>query len=336
LEAERERLDLMAGTGFVTGTDSLQAIRDAIDALIAPIVSAATADPGVGFLSQCITLIRQTTDEPSVDPKYTDADLIEYIHSAFDQVLSILTIETDHPILARFDLAVVNGTQDYVLPCSAGEIWRVAKVDFVSGIPLWELWPSNEFTFSGYGFTIEGNMLHYLTPNVSSETIQVLYLPNNEASIHTGTAQAATASTITFDAVPTQGSLDIRPHAYIGWIVRLLENTGAGQERVIQSWAEATAIATIRPDWDTTPDTTTTYEVVPEYSRLVKHIVSDYASLDILSNEAKSERRAEIEKRVMRKMTALRNTIDRKTRRFGTTGPGVDTIDNQENWQMLP
>ncbi|MHC4510563.1 MAG: hypothetical protein ACYTAO_16675, partial [Planctomycetota bacterium] len=102
LEALRNRIDAMAGSGFATGTDSLEAIRNAIDDLIAPaIVSASGTLSGVGFLSECVSLIRKATDEPDTGPKYPDADLIEYVHSAFDQVLASINVETDHPILTR-------------------------------------------------------------------------------------------------------------------------------------------------------------------------------------------------------------------------------------------
>lgn len=337
LEVLRERLDLMAGAGFSTATDSLEAIRDAIDDLIAPVVAQAGGSAGVGFLSECVSLIRKATDEPSVDPKYTNSDLIEYIHSAFDQILSAINIDTDHPILCRFDVEVVNGTQEYVIPCTVGEIWRVAKIDETTRLPVWELWPSNEFTFSGYGFTIEGNILRFGTPQVTTETLQVLYLPNNEASIHTATCpNAGSTTTIEFEPSPTEGTYDIRPHAYLGYLVRLLQGTGAGQERLISAWDVDTSIATVRPNWTTAPDDDTVYEVLPQYSRLIKHLVSDYAACDVLSNEAKTVRRAEIERRIQRKMTALRNTLGKKVNRFGTRGPGVDTIDNQDLWPMLP
>ena len=336
LEVLRERIDLNTGTGFSTGTDSLKAIRDAIDDLIAPAVAAAQGGAGVGFLSECISLIRKMTDEPSVEPKYLNADLIEFIESAFDQVLSAINIDSDHPILVRHDVSCVNGTQEYVLPCSVGEIWRVARIDETSRLPVWELWPSNEFTFAGYGFTIEGNIIRFGTPNITTQTLQVLYMPNNEIHIHTATAESGTTTTIEFAATPTEGTLDIRPHGYAGYMVRLLEGVGAGQERVVESYDADTLIATVRPAWITAPDDTTVYEVLPQYSRLIKHVVVCYAALDVLASEAKSTRRAEIERVLQRKMTALRNTLGKKVNRFGTRGPGVDTIDNQEIWPLVP
>lgn len=335
LEVLRERLDLMTGTGFGTSTDSLKAIRDAIDDLLAPVVVAAGGSAGVGFLSECVSLVRKATDEPSITPKYTDADIIEYIHSAFDQVTSALNIDTDHPVLVRYDIAVVNGTQEYLLPSNVGEIWRIARIDTTTQLPIWELWPSNEFTFSGYGFTVEGNILRFGTPQVVTQTLQVLYVPGGEVSLHTATSPGGGSSaTIILDSTPTEGTYDARPNAYAGHSVRTLAGTGLGQERIAASSSGTTV--TVRPAWGTTPDNTTVYELIPQYSRLIKHVVVLYAAMDILGNEAKSQRRAELEKQLQRKMTALRNTIGKKVNRFGSRGPGVDTIDNQDLWPLIP
>lgn len=337
LEALRNQLDLMAGSGFATGTDSLEAIRNAITDLVAPaIVSASGTLSGIGFLSKCVSLIRKATDEPDTGPKYPDADLIEYIHSAFDQVLASINVETDHPILTRQDVSVVSGTQDYLLPCNIAEIWRIAKIDTNTGVPLWEVWPTNEYTFRGDGWTVEGNVLRFHNLKLTAETLEILYVAAGDVSIHTATAAAGASSSITFAASPTDGTLDIRPHAYAGYTVRLLSGTGAGQERFVSAYDAETRVATVRPAWTTAPDNTTVYEVLPLYSRLIKHVVADYATLDVLSNEAKSTRRAEAERRLQRKMSALKMMLAKKVHRFGTQGPGVDTYDNTDLWPLLP
>lgn len=336
-EALRNQLNSIAGSGFATGTDSLKAIRDAIDDLIAPaIVSSSGTLSGVGFLSECVSAIRKATDEPDVLPKYPDADLIEYIHVAFDQVLASINVETDHPILVRYDVPVVTGTQDYLLPCNVAEIWRIAKIDSDTGIPTWEVWPTNPYTFRGDGFTVEGDILRFQNLKLTAETLEILYIAAGDVSIHTADAAAGSDSTITFAETPTDGTLDIRPNAYAGYMVRLLDGTGAGQERIVSSYDSSTRVATVRPNWTTAPDDTTVYEVLPQYSRLIKHVVADYATLDVLSNEAKSNRTREAERRLQRRMTALKMMLSKKVRRFGTQGPGMDTYDNPDGYPLLP
>lgn len=340
LEILGESAAAMKGAGFATGTDSLEAIRNAIDDLVSPLVITATGTlSGVGFLSECVSLIRKATDEPDTGPKYPDADLIEYIHSAFDQVLASINVETDHPILTRRDVSIVSGTQDYLLPCNIAEIWRIAKIDTNSGVPLWEVWPTNEYTFRGDGWTVEGNILRFHNLNLNAETLEILYIASGDVSIHTATAAAGAVNSITFAASPTDGALDIRPHAYAGYMVRTLSGTGAGQERIVSAYDASTRIATPRPNWTTAPDAATVYEVLPHYytaNRLIKHAVALYATLDVLGNEAKSTRRKEIELQLQRKMSALKMVLAKKVRRFGTQGPGVDTYDNDDVWPLLP
>ena len=80
-----------------------------------------------------------------------------------------------------------------------------------------------------------------------------------------GTAQTATASTITLTATFDQDPLDV-----IGrWIVTL-SGTGAEQYRQINAYDNATKVATIGVDgdWDTTPDSTTIYMIVNDHHQL--------------------------------------------------------------------
>jgi len=329
LEAQQELASLAAGAGFSTSTDSQEAIRNYLEALIAPAVVSSSALSGSGFLADCVSLIRKMTDEPSVSPKYTDADLVELIQSAFDTIISDINLNSDHPIVVRHNISVSGTQQDYLLPPNVGEIWHIAKINDSTQLPGWEIWPSNEWDFSGRGFTIQGNMVHLMTPWNQPWTLQISYIPNGEPAIHKATASAGTASSITFPASVTDGTLDIRPNAYAGYLVRILENTGAGQERVVSAYDTPTGVATIRPDWTTTPDNTSVYEVLPYYSRLIKHVVCLQAALDILGNEANQKRTASLERRLSTKMRAFRLMLEKKNSRF----PGhmnSDTTDNDD------
>src|SRR6185436_18885657 len=79
-----------------------------------------------------------------------------------------------------------------------------------------------------------------------------------------GTAQAGAAGTITLPS----GASAIDSY-YVGCIVRTTGGTGGGggsgslnnQARVITAYVGSTKVATISPNWETTPDNTTTFEV---------------------------------------------------------------------------
>lgn len=76
--------------------------------------------------------------------------------------------------------------------------------------------------------------------------------------IHTGTAQAGAASTITLaNAASATNSI------YVGELVWIVSGTGAGQIRTITGYVGATRVATVSRDWAVNPDATSVYRVLP-------------------------------------------------------------------------
>lgn len=328
LEHLGESLDLMAGAGFATGTDSLKEIRDAIDVLVAPSVVGSSALSGSGFLSDCVSLIRKAVDEPSANPKYTDSDIVELLQVAIDQVLTDIAVATDHPIIVRHSITLVDGVQDYILPPQVGELLRIAKLNTTTGLPEYEEYPGSHHDPSGCGWKIEGNTLRLLRDFNSTNTLELMYTPNAEPLIHKGTAEAEAATTITLMAVPTDGTLGTRPNEYVGMTLRILSSTEKiKEERVITAYDVETRIATVHKAWDTTPTGTVLYEVVPVFGRLVKHVCALRAAIDLLANEGNSQRMATLERNYLLKMSAMRRAISKKEGRFPHHFDG-DTWDN--------
>lgn len=328
VESLRERLDLITGGGFATGTDSLAEIRDAIDTLVAPSVVGSSALSGSGLLSDLVTLIRKATNEPLTNPKYTDGDIVELIQAAMDVVLTDVHINTDHPIIIRHSITLVSGSQDYILPPGVGEILRIAKIDTGTNLPQWEAWPGSYFNPAGHGWKVEGNVLRLLQDWLSTDTLEIMYIPSAEALMHKATASAATATTITFPASVTDGTLDTRPNAYVGMVVRILSSTqNILEERVVTAYDVATRVATLNKAWDTTPTGTIVYEVVPLFNRLIKHVVALRTSMDILSQEGNEKKIRTLERNYAVKMMAMRRSIEKRENRFPHHFDG-DTWDN--------
>lgn len=76
----------------------------------------------------------------------------------------------------------------------------------------------------------------------------------NLASAQDDTAQAGTSSSITLAAGATSADLT-------GFVITLDGGTGDGQTRVITAYDGTTKVASVYPDWTTTPDATSTYVV---------------------------------------------------------------------------
>ncbi len=328
VEVLRERVDLIEGSGFATGTDSLKQIRDAIDTLVAPAVVTSTSMSGSGFLSDAVTLVRRLADEPSTTPKYTNTVVVEFLQAAFSTVLAEININTDHPVVVRHDITLVSGTLDYLLPPQVGEIWRVAKIISGGYVPIYEVWPDGHHSSHQSGFVVEGNIFRLLNDWKSTDTLQVLFVALGEPFLHYGTAGAVTSTSIILASSPTDGTLDTRANSYAGYLLRVLESTeGYIQERSITAYDNTTRTATISPAFDPELTGTIKYEVLPTYSDLLKHVVCMQAALDILGIEGNKTKMQTLGQRFVVKMRALKLLIGKKSSRFPGHMDG-DTSDN--------
>ena len=317
LEISGECLSTIKGAGFSTSTDSLKGIRDAIDILFAPAVVGTSSLSGSGFLSDVVSLVRKATDEPNQSPKYTDGDIVEYLQAGMDAVMPDIAVNTDHPIVVRYEITLVDGTQYYVLPPNVAELIRVAKINSSTGLPEYEVWPGSHMNQGGSGWKLEGNVLRLLRDWDSTDTLELMYYPNSEPAMHKGTSEATAAASVTLMAVPTDGTLGTRPNEYVGMLLRILSSDQKVQEeRLITAYNVTTRVATLAKDFDTTPTGTVVYEVVPIFSRTIKHVVALRTAIDILSQEGNSQRMATLNQNYAVKLSAMRRQLSKMEGRF--------------------
>lgn len=95
-----------------------------------------------------------------------------------------------------------------------------------------------------------------ITPSAISGNIT---LTASSTTTDTGTAQAGSSDTITLKSA-TSFTANDEPN---GMFVVLTSGTGAGQTRHIEDYVASTKVATVFPAWDTAPNSTTGYKVVP-------------------------------------------------------------------------
>jgi len=102
---------------------------------------------------------------------------------------------------------------------------------------------------------------------IPDETSIYELLPFNEILLAThGTAVAATANTITL----ASNALAIA-HSYVGCLIYISARTGAGQSRLIFAYT-AEREASISPNWETIPDNTSVYKVIPVGRSIVETV----------------------------------------------------------------
>jgi len=93
----------------------------------------------------------------------------------------------------------------------------------------------------------------------------------------TGTAVSATPSTITLAA----SALGVA-NSYVGCAIYISSGIGMGQTRLITGYTPG-RIATVSPDWDTTPDFTSAYKVLPIGRAIVESMAANAISAAALS-----------------------------------------------------
>lgn len=174
---------------------------------------------------------------------------------------------------------------------------------YVDGVPTDPTTPDTERSIDGAAFsdcteeatTVSGsNGMAYITltgdetngslilvaPKASPDPMVRLSLqPRVLPVVLSGTAQAGAAGTITLPSGASSVDND-----YNGMIVRTTGGTGGGggsgsqgnQARVITDYVGSTKVATIAPNWETTPDNTTTLEVLrTEFAESIQSAVTD-------------------------------------------------------------
>jgi len=235
--------------------------------------SSSTSSGGVagltdGFLYKGIMLLRELLDEPDVNAKYTDARLIEYLESAYGDVLGEYNRNCPAPLLCYYDVTLANTTsrQWYALPPSVVGMIRMIELLDSNDNVVGRLRDRPMLSASGQGWRLEGHNLFVEEDRFTTGyKMRIYYIPTGTARLHEGTAAALTASTITLASSPSRGTLDMTPNAYGGSVVRILgaDTNYVMQERIITDYDAQTRVATVRPDFDPVPSGTVNYEIGP-------------------------------------------------------------------------
>lgn len=270
------------------------------------------ATPDDGFLTRCIAWTRKWADEPSTDPKYTDADIITLLEGAYAQVLHEVNRVDPHPITARFDASLTGCEDDdiYVsLPVGMGKILRMEYLD--SDKDLISVVESRGILHPwGPGFEVQGNTLCVREDAFDEDnTIRFEYAPLGCAHLVEGTIDDGdydgTALTVAVGAASgytnVNGQLDIRDNAYAGSIFRVLgtddgggTGTNVGQERIIESWDASALEFTLTHALDTAPvaGDTLTFEVGPVLPEGLDMVIALRAAMNVLGVEGTRSRLA--------------------------------------------
>lgn len=289
-----------ASASFTAAAGSVSFIKDIGTALSGGVSS----DYDESFISRSIVNIREDTDEPTVNAKYTDARIIQLLEKAYILVVNEKNRNSKTPIVARITKTITSGQTVYTLPHTVGSVYGIYKLsDSGTGYKVFYDSRSRHNPL-GRGMWIEGNSLYIQSTdmfNIGTE-LTIEYIPNGVARLHNGTCTLnADGTVVTFGATPNAGDLDTHIEAYAGSVFRLLKIDGTVitgnnmQEVPVTTYDADTRQATLAVALDpipTTDDGNIYYEVAPAISKGMDMVVATYASYRMEMKEGNRKRAA--------------------------------------------
>ena len=252
------------------------------------------------FLTRAIAKVRQNVDEPSINAKYTDANIIEQLEFSYIAVLAEKNRNAQTPAVARITITIASDITTYILPYTVGSVVAIYEGDGYGGKLFYDA--RSDYNALGKRIWVEGNTLKLQASGLMTlgTSLTVEYIPSGVARLHNGTCTLGSdGTTATLGATPHVGTLDTHTDGYIGSILRILNVTGTTvtgnvmQERTISAYNNVTRVATLSPALSpvaTTSDGSILYEIAPAIHKGLDLIVALHAAYTIASIEGNLKR----------------------------------------------
>lgn len=245
------------------------------------------------FLTVMVNRIRQLTDEPSTNKKYSDVQLYDYIQEAYAGILGEVQRNSNTQIVSEFSITYDADEEYYYLPPTCGTVIAIGYKDTNYGTKIFYERGSH---LSEYGtrVTLQDNYIHIQKGWLAvSDTITVWYLATGCAKLFNGTsADTITASSIQLNTINI-GTQDVRPYAYVGSKLRIVpDGTNAiEQERIITGQSGTTYdVYAVSPDFSPTPTHTAEFEIIPQFPSTFDAVVASKVAMTINGIEGDDKR----------------------------------------------
>ncbi len=266
------------------------------------VIIAASSYFTTSFLARGIAEIRQNLDEPSLDAKYSDSELITKLEQGYATVIGEVNRNAENPAVGRYNLTYSSGTEIYQLPYHIGMVYAVYTLESPTGTKIFYD-SRGRLNVGGRFVWMEGHTLRVQPNAIGDGTVFTIeFVPKGTALLHNGSAEAYNSDQdeITLAAAPTTGTLDTTPEGYVGSIFRVLAAPSvagyAQQERVIIAYNNATRVATLDDALDVTLSGTLYYEIAPCIPHGLDHVIALYCSMWIASIEGHVRRASQLRK----------------------------------------
>lgn len=264
------------------------------------------------FLSRAIVLVRETLDEPTINAKYDDDRIIEYLEAANTIVYNEKDRQSKTPIVVKQTITVASDTTQYELPYIMGQFMGLYNLSDTGTKVFFD--GRSRYNPFGQNVWLEGTILNIQNTGLVGVGTSLIaeWKPSGVARLHNGVCTINSAGTVvTLGATPNAGVLDTHPHAYAGSVLRILGADGTTvtgnylHEGQIVSYEHEKRQATLDLALDpvpTTDDGYIYYEIAPPIHKGMDLVVALYAAYRIASVEGNTKRANGI-------LTAYRNEV---------------------------
>jgi len=281
-----------------------------------------------GFLTRAIAVVRDATDEPELQPKYTDTKIAAYLQKSYAHVLSEANRCSRTPVTAQCDITIVGADEDqaYALPPVVKAIREMHMMDD-TGNRLEPVRSRGTSHVWGPKYTLEGTTLKIRAGSFAEgDILRITFTPSGAAALHEGVCTIdATGTIVTLAETPTKGTRDTRINAYAGSTLRVLGATTTGnyvQDRLITAYDVTTLAATVSPAVNPIPTGIITYEIAPPFDDILDEAIALDTALRILGIEGNIARQQAIS---LTYQTALRDLRLTMAQRNATAGHLAET-----------
>lgn len=227
------------------------------------------------LLKTIVERIRFDLNLPSEGGKFDNDYLVRHlIGPGIESVMSRVNANQDNLVVNTFDFSIVKDQRYYQLPPHVQELWLVAEYD--SDGDWTYRWDCRNF-FHPYGskWRLEGNMIVFDPTPKRAYDLKAWYTPSAGVSPHYATDGQIDENSsdepyeFLLSSSPSLGSIDRRPNAYVGMMLRVLPTSGVIEERIIDSYDVEAGSVRVRVPFDFQDVTTSDfggefpYEIVP-------------------------------------------------------------------------
>ncbi len=191
-------------------------------------------EDGIGIIKPMVAKFRQYIDDKGDSAKWSNAEVMDFLRTAWTDIMSDLMRVSDFKPKARFNISITADTENFLLPPNIGHILKFEEVKnpgtSKQSISI-DFQPNHHLSPHGEGWSIEGPVLHLDPPWTEGKTLRLTYIPTFSAPFFEFKADlndtAANLKTgIVFDFATADDLItpELTPskedHAYLGYTIR--------------------------------------------------------------------------------------------------------------------